>query len=83
MLKPPGIIPSIKLKLNAMSMHLGRYKEEKTRAFFRNSILLTVTHSSCEEQEKVPVQAIQRVLQQDWTCTSEGSKEKKNTQTPK
>lgn len=48
MLKPPGIIPSIKLKLNSMSMHLGRYKEEKTRAFFRVSTLLTVTHSSCE-----------------------------------
>lgn len=30
-----------------------------------------------EEQEKVPVQAIRRVLQQDWTCTSEGGKEKK------
>lgn len=30
-----------------------------------------------EEQEKVPVHAIQRVLQQDGTCNSEGSKEKK------
>lgn len=39
MMKPPSIIPSIRLKDTSVSMHLGNDKQEKMQAFLRATVI--------------------------------------------
>lgn len=39
MMKPPSIIPSIRLEDTSVSMHLGNDKQEKMQAFLRATVI--------------------------------------------
>lgn len=80
MLKPLGIIPLIKLKDDSVSMHLGRYKQERLiLSLLLPYCLQSSTVHVNKKQEKASAQAIQWLPQQYLFCNSEGCKGKKGS----